>query len=114
LSYFRLCGPFALFLCAAAIAPASAQTAPTADAVTQNPAVPAAKVKKPVAKRAVSAQPAGGKSMSLGDDKAARLEEGRKKFFEQSSGFENSKGDMPLSLSNGKDGGFSPGMGLKF
>jgi hypothetical protein len=43
-------------------------------------------------------------------EKAARLAEGRKKFFEQSSGFENNDSSGALSL--GKTG--SPEMGLKF
>ncbi|VFU08717.1 hypothetical protein [Methylocella tundrae] len=43
-------------------------------------------------------------------DKAARLAEGRKKFFEQSSGFENGSTDMPLSMG----GNGQPTMGFKF
>jgi hypothetical protein len=45
-------------------------------------------------------------------EKAARLAEGRKKFFEQSSGFENEKSDMPFSL--GGSGGATPSIGMKF
>jgi hypothetical protein len=43
-------------------------------------------------------------------EKSARLAEGRKKFFEQSSGFENNDSSSPFSL--GSKG--SPAMGLKF
>jgi hypothetical protein len=45
-------------------------------------------------------------------EKAARLAEGRKKFFEQSSGFENGKSDMPFSF--GGSGGATPSIGMKF
>jgi hypothetical protein len=45
-------------------------------------------------------------------EKAARLAEGRKKFFEQSSGFDNKNSDMPLSL--GGSNGMTPSMGFKF
>ena len=45
-------------------------------------------------------------------EKAARLNEGRKKFFEQSTGFDNSDTDAPGSV--GGSGGFTPGIGLKF
>jgi hypothetical protein len=45
-------------------------------------------------------------------EKAARLAEGRKKFFEQSDGFENKNSDMPLSL--GGSNGATPTMGFKF
>lgn len=43
-------------------------------------------------------------------DKAARLAEGRKKFFEQSSGFEDNTASGPMSL----DHNGSPTMGMKF
>jgi hypothetical protein len=42
-------------------------------------------------------------------EKAARLAEGRKKFFDQSSGFENNGSDNPVSLSGG-----NPSVGFKF
>jgi hypothetical protein len=44
-------------------------------------------------------------------DKAARLAEGRKKFFEQSMGFENGR-SSPVTL--GGENGFAPTMGLQF
>ncbi len=48
---------------------------------------------------------------SVEAEKAARLAEGRKKFFEQSSGFDNGgAGGSPLSL--GPSG--TPAMGFKF
>jgi hypothetical protein len=46
-------------------------------------------------------------------DKAKRLEEGRKKFFEQSSGFDSKDSADKFHL-GGSNGGFSPGMGFKF
>ncbi|MGO8798945.1 MAG: hypothetical protein ACLQE9_02120 [Roseiarcus sp.] len=45
-------------------------------------------------------------------EKAARLAEGRKKFFEQSMGFDNGR-SSPVTLTGGDDG-LSPTMGLKF
>jgi hypothetical protein len=48
-------------------------------------------------------------------EKAARLAEGRKKFFERSMGFDNGTSyDSPVTLGNGADGGLSPQMGVKF
>ena len=44
-------------------------------------------------------------------DKAARLAEGRKKFFEQSMGFDNPR-TGPVTL--GGDNGLTPAVGLKF
>ena len=108
LAHFRLRVSTALILCCVATV-AVAQAQPTPDAVSQTPSAPIVKAKKPLAKRASSVQ-ASPKSTSLGDDKAARLAEGRKKFFEQSSGFEDRKSDLPLSMGN--DG--KPSMGLKF
>jgi hypothetical protein len=46
-------------------------------------------------------------------DRAARLEEGRKKFFERSMGFDNGGGaDAPITFGGGN--GFSPSAGFKF
>jgi hypothetical protein len=46
-------------------------------------------------------------------DRAARLEEGRKKFFERSRGFDNGGGaDAPITFGAGN--GFSPSAGFKF
>jgi hypothetical protein len=44
-------------------------------------------------------------------DKAARLAEGRKKFFEQSMGFDEGKSG-PVTITN--DNGGPPALGLKF
>lgn len=46
-------------------------------------------------------------------DKAKRLEEGRKRFFQQSSGFDSKESEDKFHL-GGSNGGFSPGMGFKF
>jgi hypothetical protein len=45
-------------------------------------------------------------------ERAARLAEARKKFFEQSTGFDNKETDKTLSL--GGSNGLSPGLGFKF
>jgi hypothetical protein len=46
-------------------------------------------------------------------DRAARLAEGRKKFFERSMGFDNGGGaDAPITFGGGN--GFSPSAGFKF
>jgi hypothetical protein len=46
-------------------------------------------------------------------ERAARLAEGRKKFFERSMGFDESgKPDAPVSLGNGN--GLAPSAGFKF
>jgi hypothetical protein len=54
-----------------------------------------------------------GLSASEEAEKAARLAEGRKKFFEQSSGFDEGNSNSPLS-GGGNKGGFTPGIGFKF
>lgn len=45
-------------------------------------------------------------------EQAARLAEARKKFFEQSTGFDNGDSNHPFSL--GGSTGLSPGIGFKF
>jgi hypothetical protein len=70
-----------------------------------------AKVKKSPHKTKSTDQ--GVKPSSKEEDKAARLAEARKKFFEQSTGFEDpksDKSDSPVNSSNG----FMPSMGFKF
>jgi hypothetical protein len=53
------------------------------------------------------------KQTSEDADKAARLAEGRKKFFERSMGFDNgTSSDSPVTL--GGSGGLTPAVGLKF
>jgi len=51
------------------------------------------------------------KSDSDEAEKAARLAEGRRRFFEQSMGFDNGKSG-PVTLTN--DNGGAPAVGLKF
>jgi hypothetical protein len=69
---------------------------------------------KKSAHKSVAATGAGqSKQTSEDADKAARLAEGRKKFFERSMGFDNGPGsDSPVTL--GGSGGLTPAMGLKF
>ena len=85
-----------------------------ADGVTWSvaPVEKAAPKKKSSVQRTSTASP--------GDaDKAARIEEGRKKFFEQSSGFDNStRWNTPTAggsaAPNGGGADFKPGMGFNF
>jgi hypothetical protein len=77
---------------------------------------PADSATKSHAKKTVHKTVAGksAKPTSEDSDKASRLEEGRKKFFERSMGFDNgSSGSSNVTLSN-ENGGISPAMGLKF
>jgi hypothetical protein len=75
---------------------------------------PKAHAKKTVHKNA-SAASSPAQPNSEAADKAARLAEGRKKFFERSMGFDNGTSyDSPVTLGNGADGGLSPQMGVKF
>jgi hypothetical protein len=46
-------------------------------------------------------------------EKAARLAEGRKKFFERSMGFDNGSSG-PVTLDSGSGNGFTPGAAFKF
>jgi hypothetical protein len=68
---------------------------------------------KKTAHKSASAKPA--KPTSEEADRAARIEEGRKKFFEQSMGFDNggSSSNSNLTLTN-ENGSISPAMGMKF
>jgi flagellar biosynthesis/type III secretory pathway protein FliH len=64
-------------------------------------------------RKSAAAKPA--KASSEDAEKAARIEEGRKKFFEQSMGFDNggSSSNSNVTLTN-ENGGISPAMGMKF
>ena len=55
-----------------------------------------------------------GKTQQSAEDaeKAARLEQGRKKFFERSMGFDNGGSDSPVTLQGGN--GLTPAAGFKF
>jgi hypothetical protein len=72
---------------------------------------------KPHAKKnthkSAAAKPA--KPTSEEAEKAARIEEGRKKFFGQSMGFDNggSSSNSNVTLTN-ENGAISPAMGMKF
>jgi hypothetical protein len=70
-------------------------------------APPKAHARKSVHKNATAQQSA------ADAEKAARLEEGRRKFFQQSMGFDNGKsGDSPITFTGGA--GLSPSAGFKF
>lgn len=101
--------PFALVLGLAGAA-AHAEDSATATAPIDAPKAPA-KAKKAshnAAAKSGKPQPSAEEA-----DKAARLEEGRKKFFQRSMGFDNGGGSQsPITLQG--DGGLTPAMGLKF
>jgi hypothetical protein len=85
--------------------------APPSEAPIDAPKAPA-KVKKAAHKNA-AAKPGKSQQSAEEAEKAARLEEGRKKFFERSMGFDNGKGsDSPVTLQGGN--GLTPAMGMKF
>jgi hypothetical protein len=65
------------------------------------------------AHKSAAAKPA--KPTSEEAEKAARIEEGRKKFFDQSMGFDNggSSSNSNVTLTN-ENGAISPAMGMKF
>lgn len=69
---------------------------------------------KPAPKKKATGQASAATSVDAG--KATRLEEGRKKFFEQSSGFDHStmwdKSDMHMNMGSGGD--TKPGLGFGF
>jgi hypothetical protein len=48
-------------------------------------------------------------------ERAAHIEEGRKKFFQRSMGFDNGKSsEAPVTLQSDGAGGITPAVGLKF
>ena len=48
-------------------------------------------------------------------ERAARIEEGRQKFFQRSMGFDNGKSsESPVTLHSDGGGGITPAVGLKF
>jgi hypothetical protein len=86
------------------------------DSISIAPADPAAGpvLKAPAKKSAHKSKDSttAAKPMSEADEKAARLAEGRKKFFERSMGFDNGNSDSPVTL--GGSNGLTPQMGVKF
>jgi len=98
----------ALSLCLAGAAFAD-ESAPPASA-----ALPGAAAKAPSKSRhKTAAKPAKSEQSAEEADTAARLEEGRKKFFQRSMGFDNGGGaDSPATLQGGD--GLTPSMGFKF
>jgi hypothetical protein len=84
---------------------AGAQTLLTPNFATAPPSADGARLhKNNVAKSAPSSEAA---------ERAARIAEGRKKFFERSMGFDESgKPDAPVSLDSGN--GLAPSAGFKF
>jgi hypothetical protein len=111
----RLIIPFLavfVFLCgldAPGFAQESQSPAPADRPVAASGKAPAKKiVRKSVGQAQKTAKPTQEEA-----DRAARLEEGRKKFFERSMGFDNGGGaDAPITFGGGN--GFSPSAGFKF
>lgn len=93
---FCLCASGSSGFAQDSLAPANADKPAAADAK--------APAKHSAHKKAAESAPAGKANnlqSAIEAEKAARLAEGRKKFFEQSDGFENKDPDMPLSLGAG-------------
>jgi hypothetical protein len=109
---FRIGFLLALSLCtvgSASFAQSSRETILAEPSFGQSPKTP---VKKSLHKNRSPALSAA-KPTSEEDEKAARLAEGRKKFFERSMGFDNgSSSGSAVTLSTGN--GLSPGAAFKF
>ena len=91
-------------LCASGSAGYAQDSLSPANADKPAAAVTKAPAKHSAQKKTAASAPAGkGTNLqsAIEAEKAARLAEGRKKFFEQSDGFENQNSDMPLSLGSG-------------
>lgn len=103
--------PAALLLCGLGSASFAQDSPAPAGADPFAAGAPKAHVKKDASKKGggalSTAQPS-----SQEAEKAARLAEGRKKFFEQSTGFDNGGSDAPVTLGGGN--GLSPTAGFKF
>ena len=101
----------ALALCLGAAAAHSEDAAPLTPAPSDAPKASAKPAKKTAHKNA-AARSAKSQQSAEDADKAARLEEGRKKFFERSMGFDNGGSNSPVTLQG--ENGLSPSMGWKF
>ena len=109
---FRIGFLVALSLCAFASASFAQDSQGTGLAEPSFDQAPKAAVKKSAHKnRNAAASPA--KPASEEAEKAARLAEGRKKFFERSMGFDNGSSG-PVTLDSGSGNGFTPGAAFKF
>jgi hypothetical protein len=103
--------PFAVALGLAGATAYADDSATPAAAPIDAPKAPA-KAKKASHKDA-AAKPGKPQQSAEDADKAARLEEGRKKFFQRSMGFDNGGGSSnPVTLQGSE--GLTPAMGLKF
>jgi hypothetical protein len=70
---------------------------------------------KPAAKKSAHKDAAHAKQTPEEAEKAARIEEGRKKFFQRSMGFDNGKSsESPVTLQSDGAGGITPAVGMKF
>ncbi len=109
---FSLALSLAISLCLVGAAAHCEDVAPLA--ITPSDALKApVKPAKKAAHKNVAAKPGKSQPSAEEADKAARLEEGRKKFFQRSMGFDNGGGSgNPITLQG--DGGLTPSMGLKF
>ena len=109
---FSLVLSVVIALCLGVATAHSEDVAPLTPAPSDAPKAPAKPAKKTAHKNAAtkSDKPQQGAEDA---DKAARLEEGRKKFFQRSMGFDNGGGsDSPVTMQG--ENGLSPSMGWKF
>lgn len=99
-------------LCILGAAAHSEDAAPPA-ATPSDAAKASAKPAKKTAHKNAAAKSDKSRQSSEEAEKAARLEEGRKKFFERSMGFDNGGGsDSPVTLQGGN--GLTPNAAFKF
>lgn len=102
----------AIALCLGAATAHSEDVAPLTPAPADAPKTPAKPAKRTAHKNA-AAKPDKSQQSTEEADKAARLEEGRKKFFQRSTGFDNGcASGSPVTLQG--ENGLSPSMGWKF
>jgi hypothetical protein len=108
---FSLAIPLAIALGLAGAAAHAEDSAQLPEAPIDAPKAPV-KAQKAAHKNA-AAKPGKSQQSTEEAEKAARLEEGRKKFFQRSMGFDNgASSDSPVSLQGGN--GLTPAMGMKF
>jgi hypothetical protein len=108
-----------LCACSAAVYAQDVPTGVTFGSSTNDDAKPATDA-KPAAKKAAhkdAATHSGAHTKQTPEEaeRAAHIEEGRKKFFQRSMGFDNGKSsESPVTLQSDGAGGITPAMGLKF
>ena len=96
-------------LCLAGAAAHSEDLAALSASPSDTPSKPG---KRTAAHKNIAAKQAKSQQSAEEADKAARLEEGRKKFFQRSMGFDNGGSGSPVTLQG--ESGLTPSMGFKF